>query len=72
MGRIETAQIIGGIGTSHSPRLAHAYDRGWQKDPAWTPIFDGNAPANEWLKRVSPDLMVLIYNDHVNQFFFNA
>ncbi len=26
----------------------------------------------EWLRRAAPDLMVLIYNDHVNQFFFDA
>ena len=66
------AHIVGGIGSSHSPRLAHAYDRGWQEDPAWAPIFDGYGPAKEWLRRAAPDLMVLIYNDHVNQFFFDA
>jgi Catalytic LigB subunit of aromatic ring-opening dioxygenase len=66
------ARVIGGIGTSHSPRLAHAYDRGWQQDPAWAPIFGGYEPAKQWLRRAAPDLIVLIYNDHVNQFFFDA
>ena len=66
------AHIIGGIGSSHSPRLASVYDRGGQQDPAWAPIFDGYAPAKDWLKQAAPDLMVLIYNDHVNQFFFDA
>jgi hypothetical protein len=66
------AQIVGGIGSSHSPRLATVYDRGGQQDPAWAPIFDGYAPAKDWLRRVAPDLLILIYNDHVNQFFFDA
>ena len=66
------ARIIGGIGSSHSPRLASVYDRGQQHDPAWAPIFDGYAPAKAWLESARPDLMVLIYNDHVNQFFFDA
>ena len=66
------ARLIGGSGTSHSPRLAHAYDDGLQNDPAWAPIFAGYAPAKYWLKRASPDLVVVIYNDHVNQFFFDV
>jgi hypothetical protein len=66
------ARVIGGIGTSHSPRLAHAYDSGLQNDPAWAPIFGGYEPAKQWLKCAAPDLMILIYNDHVNQFFFDA
>ena len=66
------ARLVGGVGTSHSPRLAHAYDRGLQQDPDWAPIFSGYEPAKKWLKLVAPDLMVVIYNDHVNQFFFDA
>jgi hypothetical protein len=66
------AHIVGGIGTSHSPTLAHAYDRGRQQDPAWAPLFAGYEPAKAWLERVRPDLLVVIYNDHVNQFFFDA
>jgi Catalytic LigB subunit of aromatic ring-opening dioxygenase len=66
------AQLIGGIGASHSPRLAQIHDRGLQQDPAWAPIFAGYAPAKEWLERAAPDLLVVIYNDHVNQFFFDA
>jgi len=66
------ARLVGRVGTSHSPRLAHAYDRGLQQDPDWAPIFSGYEPAKKWLKLVAPDLMVVIYNDHVNQFFFDA
>jgi protocatechuate 4,5-dioxygenase beta chain len=66
------AQIVGGIGSSHSPRLAVVYDRGEQQEPQWAPIFAGYAPAKAWLERVRPDVLVVIYNDHVNRFFFDA
>jgi hypothetical protein len=66
------ARIIGGIGTSHAPSIAHAYDKHLQADPLWAPLFDGYKPAKAWLERVEPDLMVVFYNDHMNRFFFDA
>src|SRR4051812_45160370 len=66
------ARLIGGIGTSHAPSIAHAYDKKMQRDPLWAPLFDGYVPAKEWLARVKPDLMIMIYNDHMNRFFFDA
>jgi len=65
-------RIIGGIGTSHAPSIAQAYDRGKQKDPLWAPLFDGYAPAKEWLDGHKPDLLIILYNDHMNRFFFDA
>lgn len=66
------ARIIGGIGCSHAPSIAHSYDRGLQKDPTWAPLYEGYEPAKEWLEQVKPDLMVVVYNDHMNRFFFDA
>ncbi len=66
------AKIIGGIGTSHAPSFGTAWDRGQQKEPAWAPLFDGYGPARQWLTEVKPDLFVIVYNDHVNRFFFDA
>ena len=66
------ARIVGGIGTSHAPSIAHAYDKGHQREPMWKPLFDSYLPAKEWLKSKSPDLMIVIYNDHLNRFFFDA
>ena len=66
------AQITGGIGTSHAPSIAAAYDKGRQQDPLWQPLFDGYVPARKWLESVKPDLMIMIYNDHMNRFFFDA
>ena len=65
-------RILGGIGTSHAPSIAHAYDKGQQKEPLWAPLFDGYVPAKRWLEEQKPDLMIVIYNDHMNRFFFDA
>lgn len=64
--------IVGGIGVSHAPSLARAYDQNLGDDPAWTDVFAGYEPAAEWLAELAPDALVVVYNDHVNQFFFDA
>ncbi|MGN6461543.1 MAG: class III extradiol dioxygenase family protein [Pseudolabrys sp.] len=66
------ARIVGGIGCSHAPSIAHSFDRGLQKDPMWKPLYDGFEPAKEWLEKLKPDLIVAVYNDHMNRFFFDA
>jgi protocatechuate 4,5-dioxygenase beta chain len=66
------ATVIGGIGTSHAPTIGVAWDRGQQKEPLWAPLFDGYVPARRWLDEMRPDLFLIVYNDHVNQFFFDA
>ncbi|HEY2627819.1 MAG TPA: gallate dioxygenase [Usitatibacter sp.] len=65
------ARIIGGIGTSHVPTIAMAYDRGKQGDPAWAPLFEGYKPVAKWLADRKPDVLVFFYNDHVTSFFFD-
>lgn len=66
------AKLVGGIGCSHAPSIAHSYDHGLQKEPMWAPLYEGYAPAKQWLRELAPDLMVVVYNDHVNRFFFDA
>ena len=66
------ARIVGGIGCSHAPSIAHSYDRGLQKDPVWAPLYEGYEPAKVWLEQLRPDLMIVVYNDHMNRFFFDA
>jgi hypothetical protein len=66
------ARIVGGIGSSHAPTIGVAYDKGQQQDPAWAPLFNGYVPAKKWLHDLKPDLFLIVYNDHVNQFFFDA
>jgi gallate dioxygenase len=65
------ARIIGGIAASHTPTIGFAYDKNKQDDPAWKPIFDNFAPLAAWLAEKQPDVLVLIYNDHITSFFFD-
>ncbi|MGA8707095.1 MAG: gallate dioxygenase [Steroidobacteraceae bacterium] len=65
------ARIVGAIGSSHTPTIGFALDRGKQNDPEWAPIFSAYEPVREWLKDKKPDVLVVIYNDHVTSFFFD-
>jgi gallate dioxygenase len=65
------ARIVGAIATSHTPTIGFAYDRAKQSDPAWAPIFEAFAPVQKWLADKAPDVLFLIYNDHVTSFFFD-
>jgi gallate dioxygenase len=65
------ARIIGGIGTSHTPTIGYALDAGKQEDPAWAPIFAAYKPLRNWLGEMKPDVVFVIYNDHVTSFFFD-
>jgi gallate dioxygenase len=65
------AKIIGAIATSHTPTIGFAFDQKKQKDPDWAPIFEGFEPVQKWLADKKPDVLFLIYNDHVTSFFFD-
>ncbi len=65
------ARIIGGIGTSHVPTIAMAYDRKKQQEPAWAPMFEGYRPVADWLAEKKPDVLVTFFNDHASSFFFD-
>jgi hypothetical protein len=66
------AHIVAGLGCSHAPSIAHAYDHHLTEEPPWKPLFSGFAHARQWLMRQRPDALVVIYNDHVDQYFFDA
>ena len=65
------ARIVGGIATSHTPTIGFALDANKQADPVWRPIFEAYEPIKAWLKDKQPDVLLLIYNDHVTSFFFD-
>jgi gallate dioxygenase len=65
------ARIIGGIAWSHTPTIGFALDAQKQTDPVWSPIFEGYRPVQAWLAEKRPDVLVLIFNDHVTSFFFD-
>jgi aromatic ring-opening dioxygenase catalytic subunit (LigB family) len=68
------ARIIGGIGVSHTPSMGVEYDRGVSEGwtPEWKPWFDGTRQVKDWLARARPDQVVIVYNDHLNHFHFDA
>jgi protocatechuate 4,5-dioxygenase beta chain len=60
------AEVIWGLATSHVPSIGAAMDRGKTGDPYWKPLFDGYQPAREWMAEHTPDIALVIYNDHAN------
>jgi gallate dioxygenase len=65
------ARIIGAIATSHTPTIGFAFDANKQNDPVWKPIFEAYEPIKKWLDEKKPDVMFVIYNDHISSFFFD-
>jgi gallate dioxygenase len=65
------ATIIGAVASSHTPTIGFALDKHKQDDPAWAPIFEGYRPVQEWLAAKKPDVLLMIFNDHVTSFFFD-
>ncbi|HEY5565849.1 MAG TPA: class III extradiol dioxygenase family protein [Gammaproteobacteria bacterium] len=65
------ARILGGICTSHIPAIGAAIARGTQEDPYWKPFFQAYPPVREWLRKVDPDIAVVVYNDHGLNFFLD-
>jgi gallate dioxygenase len=65
------ARIIGAIATSHTPTIGFAFDGKKHNDPVWAPIFAAYEPIKAWLAERQPDVLFLIYNDHVTSFFFD-
>ena len=60
------SEVIWGLATSHVPSIGAAMDRGMTGQPVWAPLFEGYRPAREWLADHTPDVAILVYNDHAN------
>jgi len=65
------ARIVGAVATSHIPLIGKAIAMGWQNEPQWKPFFDSYAPVHQWLRSVSPDVAIVVYNDHGLNFFLD-
>ena len=64
------AKIVAGVGTSHTPAIGAALDNGKSGEPYWVPLFKGYEKAKEWMAKTKPDVVIMVYNDHVNAFDF--
>lgn len=65
------ASIVGAVSVTHVPYIGRAIANKLQQDPYWKPFFDGFPPVREWLAKASPDVAVVIYNDHGLNFFLD-
>ena len=65
------ARILGAVASSHTPTIGFALDTHKQNDPAWAPIFAGYKPVQDWLAAKQPDVLLIVFNDHVTSFFFD-
>src|SRR2546421_414093 len=65
------ARIIGAVASSHSPTIGFALDKQKQNDPVWAPIFTAYDPVRQWLEEKKPDVLFMVFNDHVTSFFFD-
>jgi gallate dioxygenase len=65
------ATILGAVASSHTPTIGFALDTHKEHDPAWAPIFKGYEPVQAWLREKQPDVLLMIFNDHVTSFFFD-
>lgn len=65
------ARILGAVASSHTPTIGFALDAHKEADPVWVPIFEAYKPVQAWLAAKKPDVLLMIFNDHVTSFFFD-
>jgi gallate dioxygenase len=63
-----TARITASVFTSHVPAIGVAIDQGRTGEPYWQPLFRGYEASRNWMQENTPDVVVLIYNDHGTAF----
>mgnify|MGYP002776388819 FL=1 len=62
------ARITAGITTSHVPAVGMAVDLDKTQDAYWKPMFEGYEFSKKWMKDNTPDVAIIVYNDHASYF----
>ena len=62
------ARITAGVSTSHIPAVGAAIDLGKMEEDYWKPVFKGYEFSKDWMKKNTPDVVLLVYNDHASAF----
>jgi protocatechuate 4,5-dioxygenase beta chain len=62
------ARITAGLTTSHIPAIGAAIDLAKTEEPYWRPVFAGYEWTRVWAAQEPPDVVILIYNDHMSAF----
>lgn len=60
--------VTASVFTSHIPAVGAAMDQGKTEEPYWKKVFDGYVASREWMKENTPDVVILVYNDHATAF----
>jgi protocatechuate 4,5-dioxygenase beta chain len=63
-----SAHISASVYTSHVPAIGVALDLGKRDEPYWQPLFAGYEDSKSWFAEHTPDVIVLVYNDHATAF----
>jgi hypothetical protein len=62
------AKVTASVYTSHVPAIGVAHDFGKTQEAYWNPVFKGYEPSKAWMKKNTPDVVFLVYNDHASAF----
>lgn len=62
------ARITSAVFTSHVPAIGAAVDLGKTKEDYWAPLFKGYEFSKQWAAKNTPDVVILVYNDHATAF----
>ncbi|WP_338472327.1 hypothetical protein R4Z10_06160 [Niallia sp. XMNu-256] len=62
------AEIVAGVAISHSPLIMSSEERGGEKGQRF---LQKSREMKEWLEEVGADVLVLISDDHFNEYFYN-
>jgi len=62
------AHVGASVYTSHVPAIGAALDLGKTGEPYWQKVFGGYEFSKQWIKRHTPDVIFLVYNDHATAF----
>lgn len=62
------ARITAGVATSHVPAIGAAIDNQKTGTDYWRPLFAGYEASKRWMAAHTPDVVILVYNDHASAF----
>jgi len=62
------ARITAGVTASHVPAIGMAVDLHKQEEAYWAPMFKGFEFSKQWMRENTPDVAIIVYNDHASYF----
>lgn len=62
------AKFTSALFTSHVPAIGAAMDLKKTEEPYWKKVFAGYEWTRKWAKENTPDVVILVYNDHATAF----